>query len=112
MYWEKHLKEVLSEFDKEHLQVKIVLTLGVCGISRYDMSYYADKKSEDFMTQTIRKYLDGKYMETLKYLEHCGLKIDQGDYVELFYKGLSMCCDLSDSSNENCRSQFETLYGI
>ena len=110
--FQKHLNEILSEFEKKHLQVEIVPIIGVYGISRYGMSYYGGEKSKDFMTQTIQKYLDEKYIETPKYLEHCGLKIDQRDYLELFYEGLSICCSLSDSANESCRDQCETLHGV
>jgi len=109
----KHLEEILSKFDKEHLQVKIVPILGVYGISGYNMSYYGGKKSKDFMTQTIRKYLNNrKYMETLKYLKHCGLKIDQRDCVELFREGLSICCNLPNSTDENCRNRCKKMYGV
>ena len=108
----KHLKEILSNFDKGHLQVKIVPILGVYSISGHSISYYSGKKSKDFMNQKIRKYLDIKYIETLKYLEHCGLKIDQRDCVDLFNEGLSICCNLPNSANENCKSQCEKLYGV
>jgi len=110
--FQKHLKEILSAFEKEGLRVEIVSILGVYGISRYGTSYYGGGKYEDFMNQKIRKYLDIKYIEMLKYLEHCGLKIDQRDYVDLFNEGLGICCNLSNSANENCRNQCEKLYGV
>lgn len=108
----QHLEKIRSKFRSEKFNVELVPIAGIIDVSRFDMCYWVDEDSDEFLSQAIRKYLDRKHKATLRYVLQCCLRIEQRDYVEAFREALLKCCNLLGSGDKNCEGQCKALYGM